>query len=131
MDTAQKVLKSVIAKLLATPSITDIVGIKIMSFIPQKTNLPYIRIEIMSEDDSTLSTPNLKHAVRIQGFLQDTSPARALTLRESIFAAMNRTELSLDGGLFAVSEFNGTTECFEEKDGEVWQIVVDFDVYIQ
>lgn len=130
-DTAKAALKAVVAKLLATSAVTNLVSTRIYSHVPQNTTYPYIYISIQSQPDFTLDKSDLLHKVRVQAFSQDKSPSQSLDIRTAVFATLHKTDLTLDSPYITnYINVSDLLDCFLEDDGKTFQSIIEFDMSV-
>jgi hypothetical protein len=125
-------LKGIMARLLAYSDLTDIVGTRIYSNVPQGTTFPYVVVEFRSSDWSQQDDANLQHTVTVAGYSRTSSPSEAMQISEKTYAALNRQEnsITLDTGTVVLLQFDGVKTTFKEDNGVTWHSVIEFNFII-
>jgi len=131
-DTTLSALKGVTTRLLAYTDLTDVVGTKIYSNVPQQTSFPYIYMEMESFDWSQQDDANLRHILKIHAYSRNSSPKEVMTIKQECYNALNRQEenISLDVGVMVILQYSGISTTFKEVDGKTWHSVVEFELII-
>lgn len=129
-DSYNDVLKSIIATLKATSAVTDIVGQRIYSNVPQPETFPYVVVYVRSNDYSGKDFSGQEHDVQVSCFSRDSSPKEAGDVRKAVFNVINRNEaMALDnGGYSNIQYISGDT--FKDPDGKTWHSVANFRAVI-
>lgn len=131
-DSARAVIKGVIARLKAVTAVTDIVGQRIYTEVPQTTSFPYIRVGITSEPFAASDFSDMQHTLRIQCFSKTDDVSECLLTRTEVYNVLDRQEgnITLDAGNLVKCEFSGLADAFLENDGMIWQGVIEFDLIV-
>jgi len=112
-------------KLLTTVSLTDIVEQKIYPYIPQNTELPYIRFSTRSSLARYHGDDNLVSELRVQIFTK--SKLQALEGLEHIHSALDKQE---DNIAIAGGELNSIHQVLDvdvfQEEPEIWQGFIIF-----
>lgn len=129
-DSYNDALKSIITQLKATSAVTDIVGQRIYSNVPQPETFPYIVVYIRSNDYSGKDFSGQEHDVQVSCFSRDASPKETGDIRKAVFASINRNEgMALDNNTYSNVQFiSGDT--FKDPDGKTWHGVLNFRAVI-
>ena len=133
-DSALPLVKAIIAKLKATTAITNIVGQRIYSIVPQQAAFPYIKISVSSEDWSAKDFVGMAHRLRVQGFSRQASIKEAGDIRAAVITALERQEsaLTIDSPYTIIRlDKSSLSDIITNEDGETQQSIVEFEVIIQ
>lgn len=131
-DYTRVLLKGVIARLKAYTDLTDIVGTKIYSDVPQQTAKPYCVVEISSIPSPTKDNSVHKHDILVHGFSATKSPNQAMQIAEEVFNALDRQEsnITLDSGSMTYLQTTELKDTFKEPDGNIWHSIINFNCLI-
>ena len=131
-DTYKPLLKSIIAKIKATTSLTAYVGSgassRVYTNVPQDTTFPYIRVNITSEPFDTVDTSGMVHHVTVQCFSRKPGPEEAAAMRAAVYALLHRNEsaFTLDNGTLFNINYDNVGFVEQEPDGKTWQGFAQF-----
>ena len=125
-------LKGIMTRLLAYTDLTDLVGTKIYTNVPQQTAFPYIYVELTSSDWSQKDDTNLEHKIRAHVYSRNSSPYETMNISTEVYNALNRQEdnISLDSGDVVLLQYSGIKTTFKEDDGITWHGVTEFNYLI-
>ena len=125
-------LKGIVARLIASSDVTNLVSTRIYSNVPQQATFPYILVEFESTDWSQQDDANLQHRVTVNGYSRKSSLLEASQISEKVYNSLNRQEnnISLDAGNVVLLHFAGVKTTFKESDGVTWHSVIEFNLTI-
>jgi hypothetical protein len=131
-DSALSVIKGVIAALKGAPGVTSLVGQRVYSDVPQKTDFPYLVVSVQSQPFAASDFSGQSHSVRIQAFSREATIANSLAIRKAALDALDRQEsaITLDAGTLVKCEYSGLSDAFIEDDGKTWQAVGELEVIV-
>ena len=131
-DFARSCLSGVLSRLKSFTDLTDIVGNKIYTDVPQQTGFPYCVIEMESSPFQTKDNSVDTHSLMVHGFSDKNSPDEALQIRSQVFNALDRQESNItlsEGGLVYI-ETAQIKDIFKEPDGVIWHSLINFNILI-
>lgn len=129
-DTALSVIEATVAALKATAAVTTIVGQRIYTDVPQKTDFPYVVVSVQSEPFAANDFSGQAHQLRIQAFSRKAGIKEALQIRKAAVDALDRQEASLSVPGLVKCEYAGLSDAFIEDDGKTWQSVAELEVIV-
>lgn len=131
-DSGLETLKGVIARLLATATLTAIVGTRIYSIVPQQTAFPYVTVGITSSDYSAKDFMGMTHKIRVRGFSRSQSYIEALNIRSIVCEALERQEDNITVTGYNLARFDKSTlvDIITEEDGLTRQAIIEFEAVV-
>ena len=131
-DSALVVIKAVIVTLKANPTLAAIVGDRIYTDVPQKTDFPYVVVSVQSEPFAACDFSGQSHDLRVQAFSRQAGIAECLNIRKAALDALDRkeTDISLSSGTLVKCEYSGLSDAFIEDDGKTWQSLGELEVIV-
>lgn len=114
--------KGIIARLKAYSDLTDIVGQRIYTNVPNNPTFPYLTVTINSSDDSLKDRARQEHTLAIQSYSRDSAVGELVLIHEEIFNALSRKESSvtLDNGLILNLLLETVAGPVKDPDGKTW-----------
>jgi hypothetical protein len=132
VDSALSVIKAVIVTLNANTGVNTLLGGRVYTDVPQKSDFPYLVVSIDSEPFAANDFSGQTHTLRLQAFSQYKGSKEALTIRKACLEALDRQEssIALSEGTLVKCEYSGSQEPFKEDDGKTWQAIGELEVVV-
>lgn len=126
-DTYLAGIKSILSRLNAVTPVTDLVGARIYTDIPQDEAFPYIVVKMDSAPFMTKDFSGMEHTLEVHSFSRDKTPKEAGDIREAVVDALHRQESNLTLDKQAVTDIQYETGAvFKEPDGVTWHGLIQF-----
>ena len=129
-DSALAVVTAVIATLKANTAVTALVGARIYTDVPQKTDFPYLVVSIQSEPFAANDFSGQSHQLRVQGFSRTSGISEALKIRKAALDALDRQEAAIAVAGLVKCEYSGFSDAFIEDDGKTWQSIGQMEAVV-
>ncbi|MCB1713002.1 MAG: DUF3168 domain-containing protein [Candidatus Riesia sp.] len=130
---ATPLLKGIIARLAAVSAVTDIVGTRIYSSVPDNPTFPYLTISINATENKTKNTSKFIYELYIQSYSRKPSQKQTHDIHAAIHAALDRQEaaISLDAGDMVSLEHQSTIGIVRDPDGVTWLQTSTFMAHVE
>jgi hypothetical protein len=130
-DTYLDLVKGTISAIKGDTPLTNIVGTRVYTDVPQKETFPYSVVRVQSRDFSTKTFSGMDHTLEIHCFSREKSPFECADFRKKLVELLNRSEnsITLDNGTMSDLQYE-TAEIFREPDGVTWHSFIQFRAII-
>jgi hypothetical protein len=131
-DSTLVTLKGLRSKLLASVSVSALVGQRIYNKAPQISTYPFVLLSCTSALDAVINTKQtFRHRIRCQAWSQ-VSLEEAVNIRAAIFNALHRQPVTLDSPFACIdAQVGELIDVFIEPDGKTYQSVIEFNLVVE
>ena len=130
---ATELLKGIIARLKAISAVTDIVGQRIYSSVPDNPTFPYLTVGILASENKTKDRSKYRYDIAIQSYSRKDSQKETHDVHAAIDSALDRQEhtISLDAGEMVLLEHISTIGLVRDPDGVTWLQVSNYISHVE
>lgn len=128
-DLYKDVIKSIYQALTGDSTLTQLVGSRIYTNIPDNSQYPLCHIQVDSGDYSGKDFTGQDHAITIVIYSRKTNVVEVSDIRSAIYNILNRSEnsLTIDNGHISRVDYDGG-DIAKMGDGVTWQGVIQFSM---
>lgn len=127
-----ELLKGIIARLSAVSGVTDIVGTRIYSSVPDNPTFPYLTVALLASENKTKDASRYRYDISIQSYSRKPSQKQTHDIHAAVNAALDRQEsnVTLDAGSVVLLEHTSTIGLVRDPDGVTWLQASNYDCYV-
>lgn len=122
-------LTGIIERLESVSGVTDIVGQRIYTDVPDTPTFPFIMVEVSNRPYDGKDFTGQEYRLIVHGFTRkEADPHQCLSIRSAVYNALNRQEdnVSISGGNLIYLAQDGLSDIFREEDGATWHSLIEF-----
>ncbi len=129
---APELIKGIITRLNAVSAVTDIVGTRIYTNVPDNAIFPYITVRLSATDNSTKDATRFIYTIGVQSYSTSPSQKETHDIHQALHDALARQEsnITLDAGEIVRIDLDSTVGVVKDPDGVTWLQVSSFDVSV-